>query len=179
MSLSVHFHSLGALSLEQDLDRGEDDTDILGETGVGDVHQVHLQFIVGRGIVLAVDLGVAGEAGLGLKAKTEFREFFFIFLEDLGALRAGADNGHIAAKDVDELRDLVDAEAANTAPDGGDAFVIAAGEPRHAVLFGVFVHAAEFQQFEGLAFFCQALLPEQGGAAVASDQQGHNEHDRR
>ena len=48
--------TLGAFGQEQDLDGGEDDAQVLPEAGVGDVHQVHLELVVGGGIVLTVGI---------------------------------------------------------------------------------------------------------------------------
>lgn len=60
-------HAFRALLHEQDLHRGEDDLEILEQAGPGDVHQIQQQFVVGGGVVLAIDLSVAGEAAFGLE----------------------------------------------------------------------------------------------------------------
>ena len=43
-----------------------------------------------------------------------------VALDQLDLLRARADDAHVAAQDVDELRQLVEAEAAQQPPDPGD-----------------------------------------------------------
>lgn len=59
-------HPGGTLLHEQDLHRGKDNLEIFKQTGLGDIHEIQEQFVVGGGVVLAVDLGVAGKAAFGL-----------------------------------------------------------------------------------------------------------------
>ena len=59
-------HPFGAVLHEQDLHGGEDDLEVFEQTGFSDVHQVQKEFVVGGGVVLAVDLGVACQAAFGL-----------------------------------------------------------------------------------------------------------------
>lgn len=59
-------HPSGTLLHEQDLHRGKDDLEIFKQAWLGDIHEIQEQFVVGGGVVLTVDLGVAGEAAFGL-----------------------------------------------------------------------------------------------------------------
>lgn len=170
-------YSLRALLHKEDLHGREHDLEIFDEAGGRDIHQIHQELVVGSRIVLAVDLGVAGEAALGLEAEVPLGEFFFVLGGDLGALRAGAYDGHVAFQDVQELREFIEADSADEAADGGDAgIVLARGESRHAVFFGIHAHAAEFVDREYLPVFGEAVLLVEGGAAVSFDKETDDEH---
>ena len=162
---------------EEDLRRREHDFEVLEEAGLGDVHQVHQELVVGGRIVLAVDLGVAGEAALSLEAEVPLREFFFVLGGDLGALGAGSYDGHVAFQYVQELREFIEADSADEAADGCDAgIVLTGGESRYAVFFGIHAHTAEFVDREYLPVFGEAVLLVKGGAAVSFDKEADDEH---
>lgn len=162
---------------EEDLRRREHDFEVLEEAGLGDVHQVHQELVVGGRIVLAVDLSIAGESALGLEAEVPFREFFFVLGGNLGALGAGAYDGHVAFQDVQELREFIEADSADEAADGCDAgIVLTGGESRYAVFFGIHAHTAEFVDREYLPVFGEAVLLVKGGAAVSFDKETDDEH---
>lgn len=170
-------NSLRALLHKQDLHGREHDLEVFEEAGLGDIHQIHQELVVRRCIVLPVDLGVAGEAALGLKAEVPLREFFLVLGGDLGALGARAYDGHVAFQDVQELREFIEPDSADEAADGGDAgIVLTGGESRHAVFFGIHAHAAEFIDGEDFAVFGEAVLLVEGGAAVSFDKKTDDEH---
>ena len=164
---------------EQDAKGGEDQLDVREDGHVVDVQKVKLQLFVGVGVVLAIDLGIAGEAGLDLEAEAEVREELVILLGDLRTLRAGADDAHVALKDVPELWQFVQAALANDAADGCDAVVLVpCREAGNAVLLRVDTHAAELVDFKFLSVLRQAYLLIDGGAAVVKvDGKGGDEHD--
>lgn len=162
---------------EENLHGREHDLEILEEAWLGDIHQIHQELVVGRRIVLAVDLGVAGEATLSLEAEVPLREFFFVLGGDLGALGAGSYDGHVAFQDVQELWEFIEADSADEAADGGDAgIVLTGGESRYAVFFGIHAHTAEFVDREYLPVFGEAVLLVKGGAAVSFDKEADDEH---
>lgn len=162
---------------EENLRSGKHDLEVFEEAGLGDIHQIHQELVVGRCIVLAIDLGIAGESALGLEAEVPLREFFFVLGGDLGALGAGAYDGHVAFQDVQELREFIEADSADEAADGGDAgIVLAGGESRHAVFFGIHAHTAEFVDREYLPVFGEAVLLVEGGATVSFDKETDDEH---
>ena len=162
---------------EEDLRRREHDFEVLEEAGLGDVHQVHQELVVGGRIVLAVDLSVAGEAALSLEAEVPLREFFFVLGGNLGALGTGAYDGHVAFQDVQELREFIEADNADEAADGGDAgIVLASGESRYAVFFGIHAHTAEFVDRKYLPVFGEAVLLVKGGTTVSFDKETDDEH---
>ncbi len=84
-----------------------------------------------------------------------------VALDQLDLLRTRADDAHLAAQDVDQLRQLVEAEPAQEAPDPGDARVV--GELEHRVaqviepdhvreaFLGVGDHRAELVHLERVA----------------------------
>lgn len=90
----------GAFFHEKDLHGREHDLEVFEEAGLGDIHQIHQELVVGRRIVLAIDLGIAGESALGLETEVPLRKFFFVLGGNLGALGAGAYDGHVAFQDV-------------------------------------------------------------------------------
>ena len=102
-------NSLGTFRHKQDSEGGEDDFQVFDDAGVGDVHQIHLQLVVGAGVVSAVDLGVAGGTGLGLEAQAEFRNLALVLARDFRALGARADDAHAALQNVEQLGQLVQA----------------------------------------------------------------------
>lgn len=53
------------------------------------MHQIHQELVVGRRIVLSIDLSIAGESALGLETEVPLREFFFVLGGNLGAFGAG------------------------------------------------------------------------------------------
>ena len=81
-------NSLGAFFHEKDFHCGEDDFDIFDQAGSGYIHEIHQEFVIGGGVVLAIDLGIAGESALGLEAEVPLREFFFVLGGNLGAFGA-------------------------------------------------------------------------------------------
>ena len=170
-------NSLRALLHEEDLHRREHDLEVFEEAGLGDIHQIHQELVVGCRIVLAIDLSIAGESALGLEAEVPLGEFFFVLGGDLGALGAGAYDGHVAFQDVQELWEFIEADSADEAADGGDAgIVLAGGESRYAVFFGIHAHTAEFVDREYLPVFGEAVLLVKGGAAVSFDKETDDEH---
>lgn len=170
-------NSLRALLHKQDLRGREHDLEVFEEAGLGDIHQIHQELVVGRRIVLAIDLGIAGESALGLEAEVPLRKFFFVLGGNLGALGARAYDGHVAFQDVQELREFIEADSTDEATDGGDAgIVLARGESRHAVFFGIHAHAAEFVDREYFPVFGKAVLLIKSGTAVSLDEEPDDEH---
>lgn len=162
---------------KEDLHSRKHDLEVFEEAGLGDIHQIHQELVVGRRIVLAIDLSIAGESTLGLEAEVPLREFFFVLGGNLGALGARAYDGHVAFQDVQELREFIEADSADEAADGGDAgIVLAGGESRHAVFFGIHAHTTEFVDREYLPVFGETVLLVEDGTAVSFDKETDNEH---
>ena len=172
--------SLGALLGKQDAEGGEHQLQIRDDGHVVDVHQVEFQFFIGIRVVLAVDLGVAGEAGFNLEAELEVRKEFVILLRDLRPFRSRPHHAHVALQDVPELGKFVQAALADEAADRRDAVVLVPGaEAGHAVLLGIHTHAAELIDRELSSVLGEAHLLIDGGAAVIEvDRRRRDQQDR-
>ena len=55
---------LGAFRHKQDLHRCQHDLQILNQAGMCNVHQIHLQLVIGGGVVFAVHLCIASQTSL-------------------------------------------------------------------------------------------------------------------
>lgn len=170
-------YSLRALLHKEYLHGREHDLEVFEEAGLGDIHQIHQELVVGGRIVLAVDLGIAGESALGLETEVPLREFFFVLGGNLGALGARSYDGHVAFQDVQELGELVDTDSTDEAADRGDSWIVlACGESGNAVFLCIHTHATEFVDREYLPVFGEAVLLVEGGAAVSFDKEADDEH---
>lgn len=170
-------NSLRALLHKEDLHGREHDFAVFEEAGLGDIHQIHQELVVGRRIVLAIDLGIAGESALGLEAEVPLGKFFLVLGGNLGTLGAGAYDGHVAFQDVQELREFIEADSADEAAYGGDAgIVLAGGESRYTVFLRIHAHAAEFVDREYFPVFGETVLLIEGGAAVSFNKKTDDEH---
>ena len=125
------------------------------------------------GFAEVFDAGGIGEAGadaeeagvLGPELAGEF-----------GANRAGANERHVAAEDVEELWKFVDFGAAEECADGGDAGVRAEGE---GVAGEIDAHGAELEDVEAAEATAGALLAEEDRAGRGkADGEGGGEKDR-
>lgn len=171
-------HPFCTLFHKQNLHRSEDDLEVLKQAGPGDVHQIQQQFVVGGGVVLAIDLSVAGKAAFGLEPQVPFGHFFGVLGGDLGAFGSGPYDGHIPFQDVQQLGQFVEADGPDEPAHPGDPGIVFAGaEPGHAVLFGIHAHAAEFQDGEDFPVFDQPFLAVENISPVGDfDGHGHGGH---
>src|SRR5690606_5777002 len=110
--------------------------------------------------VALLDLGPAGEPRPHGEAMAEQRKAVDQLGVELGALGARADEAHVAAQHVPQLRNLVDARAAQEATHPRDARIAHLGERRARVL-GAFDHAAQLPQREALTGAPEPHLPEE------------------
>ena len=100
------------------VDRHHEDLQVERRRPVLDVVVVPLDAVGERGLAAqAADLRPAGDAGLDAMAVGVARQVAPEQRRELGALRARADQAHLAAEHVDELRQLVQRRAAQEAPD--------------------------------------------------------------
>ena len=95
-------------------------------------------------------------------------------------MRARADEGHAALKHVQQLRQLIDTEAAKKSSGGRDTRVVARGGFSGADVAHVGVHRAELEDVDRLVVESDARLHEEHRprTAEAHEQRG-NEQDRR
>lgn len=135
----------GAFFHEKDFHCGEDDFDIFDQAGSGYIHEIHQEFVIGGGVVLAIDLGIAGKAAFTLKAEGPFGDVFFILGRDFRTFRSGTYNGHVSLEDIQKLGKFVEADGPDNAPHFCNAgIVFPCGKAGHAVFFSIHAHASKF-----------------------------------
>ena len=108
----------------------------------------------------ARELGKASEAGAARPAEVDVRSVPTEAGDIVRGQRPRTDRAHLAAKNVDELRQLVEAGGTKQTPHPRDPPV---------------AHRSEFENVERPPAVADALLPEQDGAAVV-DQHGGGDH---
>src|SRR5437764_12708075 len=96
--------------------------------------------VLARGAVAVLHLRPPGEARLDGVALLVERNLLRQLLDEERAFRTRPDEAHVAADDVPQLRQLVEAGLADEAADAGDAVVAVAGPDRRAALLGVLAH---------------------------------------
>lgn len=157
---------------EDDEDGFQEDVQVEpGRAVVGVVNVVFDAFVPGDGGG-AVDLGQAGAAG----ADQQPLAFEIIVGGDLiGQRGPGADDGHFAFEDVDQLRQFIDFRSANEFADGGDLRVVQ-GDEFLGIGFAAAAHGAELVGPEVFTVPTAAFLDEKDGSGTGQlDQQGHDQ----
>lgn len=172
--------ALGAFRQEENAESGEHQLQIRDYGHVVDIKQVEFQLLIGIRVILAVDLRIAGEAGLDLKAELEIREELIVLFRDFRPFRSGADHAHVPFQDVPELWKLVQAALAYEAADRRDAVVLISGrEAGHAVLLGIHPHAAELIDRELSSVPGEAhLFIDCGTAVIEVDRRRRDQENR-
>ena len=84
-------NSLGAFRHKQNLHGCQHNFQILNQAGMGNIHQIHLQLIVGGGVILAIHLRITGQTSLCLKPQRKLRHLLAVLGSNLRALRAGTE----------------------------------------------------------------------------------------
>src|SRR5688572_19089978 len=151
--------SVGALK-QTAQEREPHDFEVEGHRPVLNVIQVVLDTLFERGVAApAVDLGPAGDSGLHLVAQHVLRDAVLELLDEERPFRPRADDRHIAAEDVEELRQFVEIEPSQPASDWRRPRVVLARPDGAGGVFRAQVHRTEFVDVEGLAIEAHALLP--------------------
>ena len=179
---------------EDDRDRLEDDLEVHGDRPARDVAQVQAHHVVEVHVRAAAHLPGAGEARLHGQA---LHGPLVVLGDLLGQRGPGAHHGHVAQKDVQELRELVDGVPADEAADARDARVVphlehgpldlVLGHEGVLHLVGVLAHGAELPHGElarpavGADAAHAPLAVERAAGAVdrdggAQDRAGHDPH---
>src|SRR3546814_15949397 len=70
----------------------------------------------------------------------------FELVDELRALGPRADEAHLAAQHVEELRQLVQPRLADERADAGHSVVVGGRPARHAIAFGLGAHATKLDQ---------------------------------
>ena len=106
-------------------------------------------------------------------------DFLRQLFDEVGALGTRADQAHVTAQHVEQLRQFINAQAADDVPDTGDTLVVGAGPTRCAIFLGIGAHAAELGDTKAAAVLAHAVLPvEHRAAAFELDAGGGQQHDR-
>ncbi len=160
----MDFAGSGASAGEDYADGAEDDLEIEPEVPFFDVGHVEGDVAVKRGIAAALHLPETGDAG----GDIETAEMAGLVLHDFaGDGGTRSDDTHVATKDIEELRQLVERILAENAAEPGDARIIGDLE-EHAVtlvhvhdfgatLFRIAHHGAELVAAEDATLFADAL----------------------
>src|SRR5262249_14982242 len=128
---------------------------------VFDVIKIVLQFlnrIFHRRGVTVIDLRPPGQTRLDQMPLGVELNLLAQLLDEERAFGARADETHLAAQNIDELWDLVNAGFADESADAGDARVATLRPLRLAVFFGVLPHRAGLDDLEDAPIFADPLL---------------------
>eukprot|EP01136_Pigoraptor_vietnamica_P003704 Opistho-1_new@33256 len=165
-------------------DRPHDDQRVEPRAEVADIIEVVLQLVEDVGDVrdmALVDLRPAGDARPHDMAVAVERQFLLIPFGEHFRLGPRPDPAHLAAQDVHDLRQLVDARPAQEPAEPGDARIIVAGHRRAPRILGHFAasHRAELEHRERAPAIAHAGLAEERRAGRFSpDRNGDNHEDR-
>src|SRR5437867_4811534 len=159
---------------EDDLHGVEEDPEVEPEGKVLDVVQVVAHFldlffeVVG---VAVADLRPPGYPRTHCRAERVIRNPFLEELEVRGRVGPGPHEVHLTADDVDELRELVEAELPQPLPHPGDPMAIVQNPLGGFGRDGM--HGAEFEKLEALASEAHAIVDEEHRAErIELDRQG-------
>ena len=95
-------------------------------------------------------------------------------------MRPWPDQRHLAAQDVEQLRQFIERKAAEKRADTGNTRVVARRLTQMPLVRCVMGHRAEFQCFEGeIAVSCPTLAKQDGAGAVDANQQSDQQHRHR
>src|ERR1039458_1026454 len=179
--------SAGAEAGQDDGDGAGEDFQVEPERPVVDVLEIELHPLVEADLVASADLPDTGQTRFHGEAAAVPR----IVVLPLGwDGRPGADEAHVADENIPELRELVDAGAAQEMPERCDARVVLHLEDRAAHLierlefraqhFGIGDHRAELVHREEASVQAAAFLSEKDGAGRSEfDNDGDGQQDQR
>src|SRR5262249_2379765 len=131
-----------AVAGDEEPEGPEQDAGVEQRAAVVDVVDVELDPLLPGDAGAALDLGPAGDARADLVAAALVRRV----IDHLGRdRRAGADDRHLAAQDVEQVGDLVERGAAQDAAGSGDARVVAGDHGSDPDRVGALDHRAQLQ----------------------------------
>src|SRR3954447_8183199 len=108
---------IGAAAAQDHGNRLEEDAKVASQRYVLHVVELDRQTLGEVQIAPSVDLHWPGHARLDVEPEGVLRA---VALDQLDLLRARPDHAHLATQDVDQLRQLVEAQAAQQPPGSGD-----------------------------------------------------------
>lgn len=177
--------SIGTVAAEHHPGGADDDVDVHPDGPGIDIFSVEAGPLGKRGVIASGDLPQAGDPGYDANVMAEEVAVHLTLVQHDGAR---ADNAHVAKEDVEELREFIEAEAAQESSDTGDARVVLellvggplAGSLGVGVeigtqhLIGVFAHSAKLEHVKHTAIFADAFLAVQHSPRrIEGDEQGN------
>src|SRR5213596_762094 len=142
-----------------------EDLQVEAEAPALDVEEVVLDPLLDRGLTPpAIDLRPARDARLHLVAEHVPGHPAAELLDEARALGARADEAHLTAQDVPELRQLVQAEAPEERPEPRAPRVVRPRPDGAGLALGVHAHRAELEHLEGAPVQPHPLLAVEDGA---------------
>ena len=167
--------SLGDALRQGDFPEGEEeDLHIEPDGELAGVAEIPRDALAEGEVVAPADLGQTGDAGADAHAQSAGDAVEGGHL--LRNPRAGADEGHVALEDVEQLRQFIERGGAQELAHEGGALLI-----RQEIAFRIagVGHGAELDDMEGLAATADALLQEEGVAALEDYKQQQDEQQQR
>ena len=168
-------HTLGDAFRQGDFPEGEEeDFHIEPDGELAGVAEIPCDALSEGEVVAPADLGQTGDAGADAHAQGAGGAVEGIHL--LRNPRAGADEGHVALEDVEQLGELIQRGGAQELAHEGGAFFV-----REEIAFRIASvgHGAELDDAEGLAATADAGLQEEGVAALEEHEQNQDEQQQR
>lgn len=162
----------------EDVAEGPEETaQVHAETEALGVFAVEAGFLGDSEVVAAVDLGPAGEADRDVVGAV-----FFALLDEVVLVPErgpGADDAHVAGKDVEDLRKFVDRKFAHHAADARDALVGVLKKMGRDIARSIDAHGPELQDVEVGLMDADSLLAEEDRAArVELDRDDDSQEER-
>src|SRR4051812_9528194 len=148
---------------EEGARRARQDLQVDPRRAMLDIPDVELDALIPRHARAAVDLRPAGDPRLDVEPASLSRRVLLDLVRERGT---GADQAHVSAHHIPELRDLVDRQAAQDAAGARDPRVTFVHGITGALALGADLHRAELHQLELPAAQADAPLPVQHRPAV-------------
>src|SRR5262245_18200651 len=169
------------VAVEEDAaDRHGDDLEIEPERPPIDVLDVVLDARPQRGVAAEpVHLRTPRHPGLDLVAEHVAGHGLAEAVDEHGALGPRPYHAHFPAQHIHELRQLVEAEAAEESADGGPPGIAGRRPHRPRLALRVHPHGAQLEHAEALAVEPHALLPVQDGAGGRELHRGREGEEER
>src|SRR5208282_3648512 len=171
---------------EQHANRAGEDTQVQEQTPVLDVSEIKVHVELERRTAARRNLPQTRDAGFHVKAPVVVK---FVMIDFVDGMRPRSNQAHFSAQHVPELREFVEAIAADDTADAGDSGVVVNFENRAFSLvavaqlflqvFGVGHHGAKLIAAEAAPFGAGAFRGvDNRTGRVQPDEQGHDRHHR-
>jgi len=178
---------VGTPAVEYRRDRLHEQTEVHDQALLKEVLLIELDLLLEGQLRAAADLPDAGKSRQGVETDAVTHGV----AGDLAGHRGtGTYEGHLALQDAPELRELIEAEAADDTTHRGDAgivlhlechavAVLVLGEELHLESFRIHDHGAKLGEAKRLAVDADPVLPEEDGTEVSQlDRNGNQKKQR-